>query len=525
MPAEAPATKRLGHHGALDGLRALAVLLVMAEHLHAFAFPTSRLLPKGGYIGVDLFFVLSGFLITSLLLEERERTGGVSFRRFYRRRGFRLFPALAAFIVVQAAASQVAGQRLRDEIHFWIGAFTYTTNWVMARNWSVPADTGHLWSLAVEEQFYLAWPVVLVLAVRRWGRGAVPVVAVAGIAVALASRTYLNHRIGYGFPFVYLQTETRMDALLLGALVAWARRAGWRPPTWLARTMGWSGLLVVAAYALRTNPSDTFLYARGGYTILAVGATATLVGLLDTRWVPSRVLATRLPVAIGKLSYSLYLWHMLVLFVLLGFLQRRSVPVAAGVFVAASFVLAFVSYCFVEAPLRALGHRPAPAAEGPPASAAATPAAPSVRRRPAWAMAAAGTLALAALSTVPAYAARHDIQRRDQQVAAALAQQAAPALTVDAPALIPGPFQVLLSATLVDRAGAPLAGRSIHFDSEVGGCDSVTDAAGRAACAIRLADEQAHAAPPTATVAASFVGDPGTPAATASWPEPISPGG
>jgi peptidoglycan/LPS O-acetylase OafA/YrhL len=522
---------------ALDGLRAVAVLLVMAQHLHAFVFPASSFLPKGGYLGVDLFFVLSGFLITSLLLQERARTGGVSFRRFYRRRAFRLFPALAAFIVVQAVAALVAGQSLRDQVNFWFGAFTYTTNWVLAMNWSVPANTGHLWSLAVEEQFYLVWPIALVLAMRRWGTRAVPVLCVAGVGIAVVARVYLTHRFGFGYPLVYLHTETRLDGLLLGALVAWARHTGWRPPSRVSRSVGWIGLAVVGLYVLGTNPTDQFLYEAGGYTVLAVAGTAVLIGLLEPAWTPGRLLATPLPVAVGKLSYSLYLWHMLVVFTLLSYLQRQSLPVGVAVFVTASFSLAIVSYRFVERPLRAFGHATKPE----PAVAAAPPRATA--RRPTWAVAGAGAVALIGLAAVPAYAQRDEILGRDRAVAAALAAQegqtptttpplaeGAPAqpvtLTVETPATTPPPgtaepSELVVAATLLDASGLPLADRSIRFDSTAGECAAATDELGRASCTMALPEAPEavpEGQPPVHGVEAIYEGDDVSVSATASWP-------
>ena len=565
MPAESTPAGPRAYLPALDGLRAVAVLLVMAEHLRAFAFPSSRLLPPGGYLGVDLFFVLSGFLITSLLLSEREQTGGISFRRFYRRRAFRLLPALGAFIVVQAAAAATAGQSLRDEVHFWIGAVTYTTNWVVARNWSVPANTSHMWSLAVEEQFYVFWPIVLLLAWRRWGRNAVPVVCIGGALVALVSRVYFTHRFGIGFPWVYLHTETRLDSLLLGGLLGYAHQRGWQLSPRVTRAVGWAGAAVVAWYVLYTTLADDFLYSRGGYTVLAIAATAVVAGLLDPRWTLTRVLSTRPMVAIGRLSYSIYLWHMLVLFVLLSFLQRQSVPVAIVVFLGATLVMATLSFRLVESPLRSLGS--APDRE----RARRAPAAPRRARRP-WVLAGAGGVALTALAVVPAYAARHDILGRDEAVAAAVAKQSSaatsaaasvaavdvPATTVatvdttaaaaSTPAAIPsagsptttvGRDAVVLTvleptvatvapgevagvrfaATLARAGGAPLTGRVVHFSASTGSCDATTDATGTASCSVT----PAVAVPPATTavpnvVNASYDGDATTEPASAAWP-------
>jgi len=561
-------SSRLGHKPALDGLRAVAVLLVMAHHLRAFALPDARWLPPGGYLGVDLFFVLSGFLITSLLLEERDATGRIAFRSFYRRRAFRLFPAVAAFVVVQAAAALVAGQSITDEVHFWFGAFTYTSNWVMAANWSVPANTGHMWSLAVEEQFYVVWPIVLLLAVRRWGARVLPWLAGAGVTIAIAARVYLTHRFGSGYPFVYLHTETRVDALLLGAGLAWLVRHGRVPSPSTARAVGWIGAVALAGFVLYTNPTDAFLYTSAGYTVLALAATMLLLGLLDEHFALTRVLSTRPLVAIGRLSYSLYLWHMLVLFIALSFLQHHDAVVATTAYLVASFALASISYRFVEHPLREFGRRPL--------RRRARTDVPHRRVVPAFAAAGAGAVVLTLLTVAPAYARRHDIVARDRAVAAAVAAEhagspladtppgatpvdanagpdtsgatpdqvpiapAAPViapspdggappttltrrtvtLTLAAPALGTDPVTraVVLLATLRDADGNGVAARTIHFATEVGACDGVTDTAGVASCRVAVGAVTPSTDPAAATVHAVYDGDASTTPASAAWP-------
>jgi len=564
----------------LDGIRAVAVLGVMAYHLRAFVVPDSSWLPRGGYLGVDLFFVLSGFLITSLLLAEREQTGSVRFRGFYRRRAFRLFPAMVAFVIVQAAAAAAAGQSLTDEVHFWLGALTYTSNWVMTA-WSVPANTGHVWSLAVEEQFYLVWPVLLVVVARLFGRRAIAVVAATGVVIAVVIRAVLTHRWGTGYPIVYLHTEARMDSLLVGALLAYTWEAGWRPRRSTAQVAGWTGAAVVGWYVLFTNPTDTFLYTQAGYTVLALAAAALILGALDDRWTVTRLLSLRPLIAIGRLSYSLYLWHMLVLFVLLSFLQHHGTVARVVVYTGASFTLAWISYRYVEHPLRGFGRRPLRVREAAPepASVARKPRAVGRSSKPAFALAGAGALALVVLGVVPAYAARDAIRGRDEAVARALAREHAIAagavdpisqsatagtvdsvpasasvfepeatgpagsgsdsaaassigagtgvapvasvLRIDAPSVDPSdPLtpRLVFAATLQTAGGTALEGRSVEFTSDIGTCRATTDSGGHARCTV-----PAPAPPPgvdtsTVMVTATFAGDASTAAARASWP-------
>src|SRR4051812_6041644 len=151
---------RLGYRPALDGLRALAIVMVVCHHSMPFFRGNDRF-PTGGLLGVDVFFVLSGFLITTLLLEERRDTGSISLRAFYKRRALRLFPALWVLLAVHAAVAHQAGWDMTTEWHTILAALTYTTNWAPVFHWNLNADQVFLWSLAVEEQFYLVWPFVL----------------------------------------------------------------------------------------------------------------------------------------------------------------------------------------------------------------------------------------------------------------------------------------------------------------------------------------------------------------------------
>lgn len=182
---------RLGHIAPFDGLRAIAVVAVLAHHAH---------IPRldGGFLGVDLFFVLSGFLITALLVQERDRNGRIDFRRFYMRRGLRLFPALlVSGAVVWAYAAFVAPAELASDTLFGLPwAVTYLTDYA-----AMFADRGlgmvnHTWSLAIEEQFYLVWPPVLAGLLARWSRRTAVAVASVTIVAVIATRAIVWARTG-----------------------------------------------------------------------------------------------------------------------------------------------------------------------------------------------------------------------------------------------------------------------------------------------------------------------------------------
>jgi peptidoglycan/LPS O-acetylase OafA/YrhL len=234
IPAPSPTAEAPSSHGAgrgrlpgIDGLRAIAVLVVIAFHLT----PGPLL---GGYLGVDLFFVISGFLITGLLLRERAEHGRIRLREFWVRRARRLLPALVMLLLTcSSAAFFVGGDVL---VRLWsqlIGALTFSSNWVLIATGSSYFDDSapelfrNLWSLAVEEQFYLAWPFVVLLVAlvpRRWVRASV----LAAVAIASALAMALLYVPGTDATRVYYGTDTHSFGLAIGASLA-VLAADWSP--------------------------------------------------------------------------------------------------------------------------------------------------------------------------------------------------------------------------------------------------------------------------------------------------------
>src|ERR1700675_3390427 len=183
-------SRTLVHVSALNGLRGIAVLLVVGSHATIAFRPAliDTVLP-GGFLGVDIFFVLSGFLITSLLLNEQSKTpsGHVSFRGFYRRRALRLLPALFALLAAHLIYTLVTGLPIGLEIESIFAALFYVSNWVMVRGHDLSGGLQHLWTLSVEEQFYLVWPILIValVGIRRSLRFTLWVLCAAIVAVAV----------------------------------------------------------------------------------------------------------------------------------------------------------------------------------------------------------------------------------------------------------------------------------------------------------------------------------------------------
>ncbi len=363
---------------ALNGIRGVAVALVVVGH---GGIPGV----DGGFIGVDLFFVLSGFLITSLLLDELGRTGRIDLRGFWIRRARRLLPALLlmglAVVAVRTLFSPDSVETLRTDA---VAAFLWTANWAFIAHkadyfsqGAAPSPLQHTWSLGVEEQYYLVWPVLLVLialalaGLARWrgatatlGRVRIVVAVVAGLgvlasateAVLMASDARLNR--------VYFGTDTRAQALLVGAAAAallvrdWpAVLAGWslirsRWVKWVARILPVLGVVVLAEVVHRATGSATE-FRHGLLIVVAVAAAAVIVPTaLDQDGPVARVLEVRPLVWLGVISYGVYLWHWPVFLVLNG---ERTGWAGYPLFAArcaATLGAAALSWWLIEQPVR-----------------------------------------------------------------------------------------------------------------------------------------------------------------------------
>jgi len=289
------------HFPALDGLRAVAVMVVIIGH-RGFPIPG---LPSD--LGVSAFFVLSGFLITRLLIRERERSGTISLRAFYARRTIRIFPAYYSFLLFSFLLDSVMGSRWSAALG--LSAVTYTVNYFSAFHHHPSNSISHAWSLAVEEQFYLLWPLAFVLLAHRGRRALITGVAVAA-ALAVAWRVWLTVH-GADVAYLYNAFDTRFDNLAVGCLLALAadRQAVIRSAEAISRR-AWYPLVTLALLIASRSFTPAWYHYTAGLTVNAVLMMALIAQLLllyaSPLWSWLEHPVTRY---LGAISYPMYLYH------------------------------------------------------------------------------------------------------------------------------------------------------------------------------------------------------------------------
>lgn len=356
MPKPAATNRR--YMPGLDGLRALAVVAVIAYHLHLKFAP-------GGLLGVGVFFVLSGYLITDLLIGQWSKYGQIRLRDFWISRARRLLPAMLTMLIVVVwwvvlfHPSQVSA--------LWknaLSALLYVSNWWFIfhkvsyfSSFGLPSPLKHLWSLAVEEQFYLVWPLLLGLALkfrlRRYQLVGWTVVGITASALAMA----LLFHAGSDPSRVYYGTDTRAFSLLMGAGLAFV----WPSRNLLKKLSansvvildlaGITGLLVVTAMMVFSNQYETFLY-RGGMVLLSVATAAVVATLAHPSTRLARVIGCKPLRWLGVRSYGIYLWHYPVIILTSSAVNTGGIhPIRATAQVGASVVLASLSWKYLEEPI------------------------------------------------------------------------------------------------------------------------------------------------------------------------------
>lgn len=359
----------------LNGIRGLAILLVLVFHLG-----TALVQPQDGvvgravsscWIGVDLFFALSGFLITGILLDAKGKKG--YFTSFYWRRTLRIFPLYYSFVIlffgIAVPLAHSLGRWMEYPASEAVWYLSYLSNWHTGMGAAGGLLT-HFWSLAVEEQFYLCWP--LLIALVPFPRMGCAILGLVSVAVSL--RLVAWHQ-GWPVELVYRGTAFRLDPLALGALVAWVNRGGWRTPAV-------SSALQIAAIVSLTG--GVFWVLRGGtisshdreaqpfgYLVIAIACAGFVSAIVDRRGgsgVAVRTLRSRGLQKAGELSYGIYVWHVPLAYYAsrmtewcgLSKTSPSGAVVFLGVTLLGSFGTAALTYALIERPFLRLKNRQAP---------------------------------------------------------------------------------------------------------------------------------------------------------------------
>ena len=336
-----------GRITSLDGLRAISIVLVLASHLDGTGgYPAQgvrALLGDFGHLGVQIFFVISGFLITLLLMQE-QRSGGIALGRFYLRRALRLAPAFIAFLLAMMIATSLSWAHLT--LVDIVAAATYTVNYLPHRAWEI----GHLWSLSVEEQFYLIWPLALLrISARKRLMALALVMFLAAPVLRAAMRLTIvdpDLRDLEVFPAV-------ADAISIGCLMALGRERLLRWPAYRALTGSWTLWLTLPFIAVINRYNGFVLIDLLGAPLALIMLAVIIEACTRLEHGPLDTLLNCQPVVfVGVLSYSLYLWQQ-------PFLNRHSAAAACQfpVNLALVVLVALVSYFLIEKPLLALRHR------------------------------------------------------------------------------------------------------------------------------------------------------------------------
>ncbi|WP_026918638.1 acyltransferase family protein [Gordonia shandongensis] len=347
----------------LDGLRAVAVTLVLLYHLSVPGF-------AGGLMGVGVFFTLSGYLITSLLISSREKHGTLGLTTFWIRRARRLLPAVVLVLLTTLATAAVAApDKLVDYSWQAASALFYVNNWHTIagsdsyfQRFDGPGPLSHMWSLSIEEQFYIVWPLLLALLYAVFKRRMV----ISGFIALLSLGSFwlLSEVATAGFDNTraYEGTDTRAGALLLGALLAFWWPARGHRVSENARAcidgVGVAGLVGIVWLSM-TMPGTSHDLYTWGLLALTAATLAVLIGAVTPSSLIAKILGVQPLRWIGERSYGIYLWHMPLVAFLPGLIRTDSAVVSSVVVVAATVLLSSLSWRYVEDPIRRHGFRAA----------------------------------------------------------------------------------------------------------------------------------------------------------------------
>lgn len=354
-----------GHIAGLDGLRAVAIIAVLLFHLDLTFLP-------GGYIGVDIFFVISGYLITTLLVRERRANHRIDLRGFWTRRARRLLPALITVVTVSVVLGMIAGNDLLVNIRRQvIGALTFSNNWleIVAGssyfNNTSPQLFVNFWSLAVEEQFYVFWPIIflIVVGVSTTIRQRVTIMLIGAVLSAVAMAVIFTP--GEDPTRVYYGTDTHSFGLFIGGALAFLARGRWfNTGSWRRYrvVLALAGLVVLVILMCTMSSDLTWTY-RGGLVLASI-STAMVIAALPGRRpnLITQMFSIKPFVWIGHRSYGIYLWHWPVILLIAAFGPAAKSGSALEwmyrvLAVVITFLIAELSFRYIETPVRKNGFK------------------------------------------------------------------------------------------------------------------------------------------------------------------------
>jgi len=351
---DAGSAYHLGHHRALDGLRGVAILLVLVNH--------GAVIGNGfGFIAVNTFFVLSGFLITSLLVSEWETTGAINVKFFYIRRALRLFPALLAMLLLYVLYILLitSGHKTWEHLRASLWALFYFTNWARAFDLGSTLDLGHTWSLSIEEQFYFIWPWLLRSLLKKSSRSSLLCWLLLGVVVSLSIRGF--HQ--WAGPLIPRNgparltdgLDTRADSLLIGCIAGVLVSSKRIPTNLLGKALLPASFLSVAGLwllCLANHLDYRMVYL--GWLMASVFAAVVIVQIVTTSGTfIHRILENQILVFIGSISYGLYVWHLPIL----GAMMRHNLPWQHLGYLLPVLPVVLASYYLIERPCLRLKSR------------------------------------------------------------------------------------------------------------------------------------------------------------------------
>jgi len=353
-PPPALPSRSFGEVRGFNGLRGVAVLIVFVAHMDVILpIPTLLVIP-GATVSLDSFFVLSGFLITALLLREQARRGRIGIGPFYRRRAMRLLPALYIVVLANSLFAYISHQWLHTEVPSIFSVLFYYSNYYSASaagplSPKLASGFQHLWSLSFEEQFYLIWPwLTIALLTIRMRLRTVTIILLSLITIVAVHR-YISYEETHRWWSLFYRTDTRADSILWGALLAHIWIRGKEPKRGIA-VAGW----VAAAFLLACLPFATqqgpFVY-WGGFLAIDFACAVLILAILDGRWGGRRLFELKPFVALGVTSYAFYLWHLPVFFAVRFFDPHWNDVVRVVVATAVTLSLTTLSWFLVERPM------------------------------------------------------------------------------------------------------------------------------------------------------------------------------